>query len=106
VSIPKLGTERNSAEKISLQGQNNLLRIESVFSSAKCFGKNRGMDWNYIQRVCFFFFHGTEFITFFSSAEGFRTKFLDLASIFDYFLFHSTEFRAFFSSAKWFGTKF
>ncbi len=41
-------------------------RLESMFSSAKCFGTK-------ILKVCFFFlFHGTEFLVVFSFAERFR----------------------------------
>jgi hypothetical protein len=61
-----------------------------------------GIVRNGIPRVGFFFFYGTEFRAFFSSAEWFGTEFRELIL----FLFHCTEFRGFFSSAKRFGTEF
>jgi hypothetical protein len=104
-SMPRLGTEENSMKKKFLsKNPAPANRIDSMFSSETSFGTQfREFD-------LFFSLHGTEFRTFFSSAERFRTEFPEFpvprndseqnSKSFLLFLFHGIELRAFSSSAE------
>ncbi len=76
---------------VSLNSQNNLHRIESVFT------------WEKISKVCSYFCStepNSELFSFPRNDPERNSESLVL------FLFHITEFRAFFSSAGWFGMEF